>query len=350
MAKRSLSACLMLPLLALLAAPPGLAAGAQVRVTPTGRLFQGLPAVLMVHGEIPGIYISQIEEPVLTDPPDGGDQIVLTLRTGVRPPGEIATFDRRIEFPKLGSGLSRLVVEGVDAGGFRTEYFNWEFGGEGLPPLSFVASREVLLSTETFTVTGRTEASSGGFHPGWRVEGKKIRLDFGVGCNPCPILMPIFTIEEESDPIGGLEPGEYTLEVWDEPGVDNQLLHRQKIVVLPDPVRLQDGRFLVEVTLDPPHGGKASLVRLPTRDSALFYFFSAANWELMVKVLDGCALNDRFWVFGAASTDVGYTVTVRDTFTVATRVYRHAPGSPAPAITDTAAFACSYELPRGETR
>ncbi len=99
---------------------------------------------------------------------------------------------------------------------------------------------------------------------------------------------------------------------------------------------MRNGRFTIEVLLDPPHGGKARLVDAPSEDAALFYFFDPANWEMLVKVLDGCALGGHYWVFGAASTDVGYTVVVRDTSTGASREYRHTAGAPAPAIADTA--------------
>ena len=47
----------------------------------------------------------------------------------------------------------------------------------------------------------------------------------------------------------------------------------------------------------------------------LFYFFDPANWEMLVKVLDGCEINNHFWVFAAAATDVEYTLTVTDTET-----------------------------------
>jgi hypothetical protein len=34
-----------------------------------------------------------------------------------------------------------------------------------------------------------------------------------------------------------------------------------------------------------------------TTDTGAFWFFAAANVELIVKVLDGCALNGAHWVF-----------------------------------------------------
>ncbi|MDA8020349.1 MAG: hypothetical protein MPN21_23165 [Thermoanaerobaculia bacterium] len=74
-------------------------------------------------------------------------------------------------------------------------------------------------------------------------------------------------------------------------------------------------------------------------DSAIFYFFGENNWELLIKVLDGCSFNDRYWVFASASTDVEYTLKVEDLATGAQATYQNQLGQASPAITDTAAFA-----------
>lgn len=75
-----------------------------------------------------------------------------------------------------------------------------------------------------------------------------------------------------------------------------------------------------------------------TSDSGIFWFFNAANWELMVKVLDGCGLNDSFWVFAAATTNVELTLRVRDTHTGEVKMYFNSQGRAADALTDTGAF------------
>lgn len=72
-------------------------------------------------------------------------------------------------------------------------------------------------------------------------------------------------------------------------------------------------------------------------NSQIFTFFDAGNWELLVKVLDGCGLNQRFWVFAAASTDVAFDLEVRDSWTGAVQTYASPAG--APATTDVEAFA-----------
>ena len=74
------------------------------------------------------------------------------------------------------------------------------------------------------------------------------------------------------------------------------------------------------------------------RRLGLFTFFAPDNWELLVKVLDGCAVNDRYWVFAAATTDVEVRLQVTDTGSGTVREYSSPLGSTA-AITDTGTFA-----------
>lgn len=73
--------------------------------------------------------------------------------------------------------------------------------------------------------------------------------------------------------------------------------------------------------------------------SGLFYFFNPDNWEVMVKALNGCGLNDRHWVFSAATTNVFYRLDVFDVREGVQKIYFNYPGPPAPAVTDTSAFA-----------
>ena len=103
---------------------------------------------------------------------------------------------------------------------------------------------------------------------------------------------------------------------------------------------LQDSRFEVGVDWWTANGesGAASVVHSGTNDSGMFWFFSRDNWEILIKVLDGCARNGHVWVFGASTTDLGYVIRVTDTVTGAVREYRNEPGIPAAAITGTAAF------------
>ncbi len=84
--------------------------------------------------------------------------------------------------------------------------------------------------------------------------------------------------------------------------------------------------------------GPATVVHAGTNDSGLFWFFGRENWELLIKVLDGCVLNGNAWVFAASSTNVGFRIRVTDTVTGAENEYRNQPGEPAPTTTDEEAF------------
>jgi hypothetical protein len=86
--------------------------------------------------------------------------------------------------------------------------------------------------------------------------------------------------------------------------------------------------------------GQAQVVTgVANTGSGLFQFFSPDNWEVMVKALDGCGLNNRYWVFSAATTNVFYRLDVTDVKTGKSKIYFNYPGPPAPAVTDTDAMA-----------
>ena len=105
---------------------------------------------------------------------------------------------------------------------------------------------------------------------------------------------------------------------------------------------LQDDRFKVRTHWRTTTGRRDSgpVVPVSSDDSGLFYFFSPDNWEVLLKVLNACnSTQPRFWVFAAATTNVEYTLTVTDTQEQVARSYFKPQGPPAPAITDTNAFA-----------
>ncbi|MCB1007734.1 MAG: hypothetical protein KDB94_02445 [Acidobacteria bacterium] len=75
-------------------------------------------------------------------------------------------------------------------------------------------------------------------------------------------------------------------------------------------------------------------------DSAVFWFFEADNWELLIKVIDACSPPfNAYWVYYAATTNVEFHVTVTDTLSGLSKTYDSVAGPPAPAVTDTNAFA-----------
>lgn len=105
-----------------------------------------------------------------------------------------------------------------------------------------------------------------------------------------------------------------------------------------------DRRFRVEVTYTSAAGsGQAKALRLSSIGvgrGGLFSFFSADNPELLIKILNACDLNDRYWVFTSAGTDVGVTITVTDMVANRTWTHTNPQGSPMPPVLDTNALPC----------
>ena len=94
---------------------------------------------------------------------------------------------------------------------------------------------------------------------------------------------------------------------------------------------LHDGRFSLEVELVDPgdmerKAGKV-VASEGTKETGFFWFFSPTNVELAAKVLDGRALNGKFWFLYGGLSDVEYTVTLTDTVTGESKPYRNAAGS-----------------------
>jgi ELWxxDGT repeat protein len=104
----------------------------------------------------------------------------------------------------------------------------------------------------------------------------------------------------------------------------------------------ENGRYRVHLEWNTAaEEGQALPVPNGSADSGLFTFFSPGNWEMMVKVLDGCGLNGKRWVFAAGTTDVGWNMKVTDRQTGAEKTYSSLLGQPSKTVTDTEAFDCN---------
>ena len=73
-----------------------------------------------------------------------------------------------------------------------------------------------------------------------------------------------------------------------------------------------------------------------------FWFFDPANYELIVKILDGRPVNGAFWVFLGGLSDVAYDVEVIDTVGGSVRTYSNPRGTLA-SRADTSAFQSSAQ-------
>jgi len=211
-------------------------------------------------------------------------------------PGEVAPT----ELTALATSTSEIVLSWVDNAaseiGYAVEMKS--------PGGAFALIQNLAADTETTTVSGLDEATSYVF---------RVRATGGSGESAFSNEASATTFSSQTGPC----------------------------VATPTTLCLNQGRFQVEVTWGDFGGnvGAATDAGLVSADSGMFFFFSADNWEMLVKVLDGCGTNQRFWVFAAATTDVEYTLEVIDTVTGLVKTYVNPLGTAAPAITDTNAFA-----------
>jgi ELWxxDGT repeat protein len=106
----------------------------------------------------------------------------------------------------------------------------------------------------------------------------------------------------------------------------------------PDRLCLNGGRFAVTASWRDFAGNTGSGTAVPlSGDTGYFWFFGEGNVEVVLKVLDGRPLNQKFWVFYGALSNVEYMVTVTDTTTGTVRQYRNPSGQFA-SVADTSAF------------
>ena len=102
---------------------------------------------------------------------------------------------------------------------------------------------------------------------------------------------------------------------------------------------LNNGRFRVTADWQVRDGsnGQGRSVALSS-NSGYFWFFEAANVELVVKVLDGCSAGETFWFFAGGLTNVKVTTTVTDTHTGLSKTYTNPLGTTFAPIQDTSTF------------
>jgi hypothetical protein len=103
---------------------------------------------------------------------------------------------------------------------------------------------------------------------------------------------------------------------------------------------LSGGRFQVRATFrtSQPQTGQAHAVGL-TADTGYLWFFADTNVEVVVKVLNACSFNSRFWVYAGGLTDVEVIMTVTDTQTGTVKQYTNPLGTKFAPIQDSSAFA-----------
>jgi plastocyanin len=126
-----------------------------------------------------------------------------------------------------------------------------------------------------------------------------------------------------------------------------------KVIVTPEPVStgctpdahtlcLNGGRFSATAHWTKTDGTQGDGNAIPlTDDSGYFWFFDATNIEAVTKVLNGCAIDNAYWVFAAGLTNVQVHLTVTDTQTGAAYVRDNTQGAAFQPLQDTHAFPIS---------
>lgn len=106
-----------------------------------------------------------------------------------------------------------------------------------------------------------------------------------------------------------------------------------------DTLCLRGGRFKVEASWNTDSAsGVAQVVKL-TDETGYLWFFSQDNVESVVKILNGCGINNRYWIFAGGLTDQGVEITVTDTLMSETKTYTNPRGQTWETITDIDALA-----------
>ena len=104
---------------------------------------------------------------------------------------------------------------------------------------------------------------------------------------------------------------------------------------------LNQSRYAVSVEWAEPGGGAGTAVPVqPADDTGTFWSFDEANPEIVLKVLDGCGVNGRFWVFAGGLTNVEARIRVRDRQSGAIQTYVNRQGEAFQPLQDVNAFAC----------
>lgn len=144
--------------------------------------------------------------------------------------------------------------------------------------------------------------------------------------------------------LGVLEAGDYTVRLHaQDPSGEMRRVWIEELSVFDEGDRaiLQD-RFHVTVDWQDFVGNEGVGRPVPgaSDDSTLFSFFQRSNWELMVKVLDGCQQNGHYWVLTGGATNLAFEIRIEDPITGNNWSISNPLGQMATAVTDTLALPC----------
>lgn len=221
-------------------------------------------------------------------------------------------------------GSQRVEASGITAEG---SFYNFDVSGLGIP-----SDGAVFVAIDSMPANG--PALCADFDgPGTSPIFVNTSLEDPFWTNLSDLGFPLRAIgiratfePQETEPTEPCTPGPTTLCIDDEPG---------------------DGRFQVEVDFETVQGGGASgqgqaipLSSLDVNRGGLFWFFAADNPEMLIKVINACAVNGHYWVFYSATTNVGLNVRVLDTTTGRLFINTNPDQTAAAPVQNVTAFPC----------
>ncbi len=107
----------------------------------------------------------------------------------------------------------------------------------------------------------------------------------------------------------------------------------------PDRLCLNQDRFQVTSTfLTYASVSGVGMAQAMTGDTGYFWFFTPANVEAVIKVINGCSYNASYWIYAGGLTDVYVRMEVKDTRTGVTKIYSNPLGTPFQPIGDIGSF------------
>ena len=104
---------------------------------------------------------------------------------------------------------------------------------------------------------------------------------------------------------------------------------------------LVSDQFEVKATYRTNAGTGNLLWEKHTNNTGLAFFTDSSNKEVILKVLDACGFNGKYWVFVGGVTDQEINVTVRNTSNGAVYSYKNNLGTAFVTDNDTSAFSCN---------
>jgi len=153
-------------------------------------------------------------------------------------------------------------------------------------------------------------------------------------------LPPCFQTYQQDLPLGSLAAGHYLVEVRTGAPAAKEAELPFSVSTVQPVLSLRQGRFQVSAEWSAPGFPlSAASGSALTEESGYLTFGSPSNLEIMVKVLDACSFNHRYWVSIAGLTNLAVSVHVKDVQTGQSKTYTNPLWRDFSTVLDTSAFA-----------